>query len=125
MIKVDIFSGFLGAGKTTLIKKLLEEGVPVGAQSMQAIGYKELIPCILGNYPEEAAAEEIRKRSRHYAKRQLTWFRRDEYIKWIYVDQCDDVYEKAQKILEKTESVLQKKPSSLCDLAEIYILQKE
>ncbi len=79
----------MASGLRKEVKKLLEEGVPVGAQSMQAIGYKELIPCILGNYPEEAAAEEIRKRSRHYAKRQMTFLRRIETIHYVSPEEPD------------------------------------
>lgn len=65
------------------VRRLLAEGVPAEAQSMQAIGYKEMIPCILENLPENAAAEEIRTRSRHYAKRQMTFLRRISDIHYI------------------------------------------
>ncbi len=51
--------------------------------SIQAIGYKELFPVILGQKPLEEAADDIRRRSRNYAKRQLTWFRGDQRIKML------------------------------------------
>ena len=73
----------MASGLREEVRGLLEEGVPAQAQSMQAIGYKEIIPCILGDFPEEAAAEEIRKRSRHYAKRQMTFLRRIDHIHYF------------------------------------------
>jgi tRNA dimethylallyltransferase len=50
---------------------------------MQAIGYKELAACLEQGLPMEAAVEEIKLRSRQYAKRQLTWFRRNTDIHWV------------------------------------------
>lgn len=56
----------------------------------QAIGYKELLPYLDGECTPEAAAEAIKKASRNYAKRQLTWFGRDPEIAWIYADDAED-----------------------------------
>ena len=66
------------------VRRLLSEGVPEDAQSMQAIGYKEMVPFLRGEYTLETALEEIRKRTRHYAKRQITFLKRMEGI--LYVD---------------------------------------
>lgn len=65
------------------VKALLLEGVSPKVQAMQGIGYKELVPVVLGEYPLESAVADIKRNSRHYAKRQLTWFRRDEAIRWL------------------------------------------
>lgn len=62
------------------VARLLESGVPEDAQSMQGIGYKEMIPCVKGHVSLEDAADEIRLRTRQYAKRQRTWFRADERV---------------------------------------------
>ena len=89
----------MDAGLRDEVAGLLKAGVPVNAQSMQAIGYKEIIPCITGNYPEDAAVEEIRKRSRHYAKRQMTFLKRISQIH--YIDPEDpDAFRKIQKIIK-------------------------
>lgn len=72
--------------------------------SSAAIGYKELKPYLDGKITLEAAAEKLKMESRRYAKRQITWFKRDEYINWIDVDECDDVLEEAVKIIEKKKS---------------------
>ena len=53
-----------------------------------------------GKITLEAAAEKLKMESRRFAKRQITWFKRDEYINWIDVDECDDVLEEAVKIIE-------------------------
>ena len=50
---------------------------------MQGLGYKELLPVLDGKTSLEEAVSLIKLRTRHYAKRQLTWFKRDERIQWI------------------------------------------
>lgn len=65
------------------VSSLLQAGVPRDCTAMQAIGYKELLRCIDGQVPLEQAVEDIKLRSRQYAKRQLTWFRRMTEIQWI------------------------------------------
>ena len=65
-------------GLTEEVRRLLSEGVPKSATSMQAIGYKELAAFVDGELSEDEAYSLIAKRSRNYAKRQLTWFRRNE-----------------------------------------------
>lgn len=52
-------------------------------QSMQALGYKEYIPYIKGEKPLEDCKEDLKQNSRNFAKRQLTWFRKDDEIYWI------------------------------------------
>lgn len=65
------------------VKRLKDSGVPADAQSMQGLGYKELLPVLDGKASLEEAVSLIKLRTRHYAKRQLTWFKRDERIRWI------------------------------------------
>lgn len=81
---------------------LLEEGVPENAQSMCGLGYKEMIPCVRGEYGEEEAAEKIRTGTRHYAKRQMTFLRREENICYIRTDR-DGAYEAARNYLLQKE----------------------
>ena len=68
------------------VASLLAEGVPEDAQSMSGLGYKEMIPCIHGEYTLEEAAEKIRTGTRHYAKRQMTFLRREESIRYVRTD---------------------------------------
>ncbi len=68
--------------------------------SYQAIGYKELAPYFKGEASLDDCIERLKLETRHYAKRQLTWFRRDERINWIYPDECRDFNEVVNKALE-------------------------
>ena len=80
------------------VASLLEEGVPEDARSMNGLGYKEMIPCIRGEYSVEEAAEMIRKGTRHYAKRQMTFLRREESIQYVRTD-GDDAYDEIRRYL--------------------------
>ena len=71
------------------IRALLALGVSPKATAMQAIGYKEFVDALDGRCTIEEAADLVRQSSRRYAKRQLTWFRRDERIKFLYIDDYD------------------------------------
>ena len=73
----------MAAGLVEEVRSLLECGVPPTCTAMQAIGYKEMASALLEGRPPEEGAEEIKLRSRQYAKRQLTWFRRDPAIHWF------------------------------------------
>ena len=59
------------------VRALVESGVPRTATAMQAIGYKECLGCLAGECTQDEAVAEIKLRSRQYAKRQLTWLRRN------------------------------------------------
>lgn len=67
------------------VRRLLEMGVPREATAMQAIGYKELVAYLDGACDLAAAVEKIKQESRRYAKRQMTWFRRNKAIQWIEI----------------------------------------
>ena len=68
------------------VQQLLQDGVSPEAQAMKAIGYKELVLYLDGQLSLEAASELIKKRTRHFAKRQMTWFKRMPYIRWYEKD---------------------------------------
>lgn len=93
--RVDIM---LKQGWCEEVDKLLKSGVKRSDQSMQAIGYKQLCSYLAGEISLTAAAEEIKKATRHFAKRQLTWYRKMPYIKWFAADKytsgelCDRIY---------------------------------
>ena len=80
----------MAAGLAGEVRALLDRGVPPDCTAMQAIGYKELAPALLSGGDLTAAAEEIKLRSRQYAKRQLTWFRRDKSAHWLELDDPPD-----------------------------------
>ena len=78
--RVDIM---LEMGLMEEIRSLLDSGIPEKCTAMQAIGYKEFVNALDGREPLSQAAEEVKKASRHYAKRQLTWFRRNPAVRWL------------------------------------------
>ncbi len=71
-----------------------------GRGALQAIGHKELFPYFEGKEDLEAVTENLKRATRRYAKRQLTWFRRDERIFWIYRDECESALKEALRIIE-------------------------
>ena len=70
------------SGLADEVRALLESGVSSGCTAMQAIGYKELCAAVENGGDLTAALDEVKLRSRQYAKRQLTWFRRDRTTRW-------------------------------------------
>ena len=72
------------------VRFLLAQGLTASHTAMQAIGYKELAAAVSGGLSEEQAAEDIKRESRRYAKRQLSWLRRDEGLHWIVWDREPD-----------------------------------
>jgi tRNA dimethylallyltransferase len=65
------------------VRRLKDGGLSSDAQSMQGLGYKELWPVLTGEASLPDAVSLLKLRTRHYAKRQLTWFKRDERIQWL------------------------------------------
>ncbi len=73
----------IAAGWIDEVRGLMGSGVPDSAKAFQFIGYSEWRDYLCGNLSKDAALEEIRKATRHFAKRQQTWFRREPGVHWI------------------------------------------
>ncbi|MEN8137317.1 MAG: tRNA (adenosine(37)-N6)-dimethylallyltransferase MiaA [Bacteroidota bacterium] len=67
--------------------------------SLQTVGYRELFKYFDGNHDLDFAVSEIKKNTRRFAKRQLTWFRKDKEIKWFEPNQKDEIIEYIEKML--------------------------
>ena len=96
----------LQQGLVEEIKNLLASGLPEKCTAMQAIGYKEFINALDNRCTIEEAADEVRKSSRHYAKRQLTWFRRNAGLHWLTRhpgEGAEEILEKARRIIGETD----------------------
>lgn len=78
--RVDIM---IADGLVDEVKNIMDMGIQSDATSMQAIGYKEIVDYLEGHITLDEAIDKIKQGSRRYAKRQLTWFRRNEKIHWI------------------------------------------
>ena len=84
--RVDIM---LERGLLDETKSLYEQGLLFSKTASQAIAYKEFLPYLCGEDSLENCVETLKRNSRRYAKRQLTWFRRNKDIKWIFRDGKD------------------------------------
>ncbi|MBR5231898.1 MAG: tRNA (adenosine(37)-N6)-dimethylallyltransferase MiaA [Clostridia bacterium] len=73
------------------VRALIASGVPATAQSMQGLGYKELLPALNKEISLKEAVEQIKTGTRNYARRQLIWFRRDQRVHWIASNQINNV----------------------------------
>ena len=95
------------------VDKMLESGLLEEAESafknqrgasdgaVQAIGHKELFPYFKGESSLEECIEKLKQSTRRYAKRQITWFSRDERVNWLYPDEDADIFEKAANIISE------------------------
>jgi tRNA dimethylallyltransferase len=101
--RVDLM---LEAGLVAEIESLLASGIPAKATAMQAIGYKEFVAALQGNITVADAADQVRQASRHYAKRQLTWFRRNPAIHWLRREEgsgTEEILQLARQILHDSD----------------------
>ena len=99
-LRVDLM---LEAGLIREIQALLASGIPPKCTAMQAIGYKEFVSALEGHGTIPEAAAQVRQSSRRYAKRQLTWFRRNDRMNWLIRDQ-EDILEKARRLIQETDN---------------------
>lgn len=92
---------------------MLEEGLveeakqffssDISKTAKQAIGYKELYPYLCGEISLQEAVDKLKMQTRRYAKRQLTWFRKNNQIHWINIDTESDIVSKALQIIKETQ----------------------
>ena len=88
------------------IQGLLDSGVPETATAMQAIGYKEFVNALAERETVEAAADQVRQSSRRYAKRQLTWFRRNKAMHWLIRGERtagEEIFRSARQLLREID----------------------
>lgn len=95
----------LSEGLVEEVQGLLEEGVPRTGVSMQGLGYKEIAAYLSGEYTYEEAVYLLKRNTRHFAKRQLTWFRREPSVIWL----------ERQKLEKSGYTVLQEMEKVLCE----------
>lgn len=94
----------LEMGLVEEIRGLLDSGIPESATAMQAIGYKEFVDALEGRGTIEEAADSVRQSSRRYAKRQLTWFRRNKAMHWLLREadtQPEEIFRSARQIIQE------------------------
>ena len=101
--RIDLRVGImLEQGLVEEIRALLASGIPAKCTALQAIGYKEFVAALEGFGTVEEAADQVRQASRHYAKRQLTWFRRNKAMNWLVrrpQDTGEEILTRARQIV--------------------------
>ena len=103
-LRVDLM---LQAGLVEEIQSLLASGIPANCTAMQAIGYKEFVDALAGRIAIAEAAAQVQQSSRRYAKRQLTWFRRNPNMHWLIrekEDGFDEILAKARQVLHENDN---------------------
>ncbi len=71
------------AGWLDEVRRLIASGVPPDAKPFQFIGYAELRACLEGSFAQDAAIKQIQQSTRQFAKRQITWFRKEKHVEWL------------------------------------------
>lgn len=95
----------IAAGLVEEVQRLLDRGLSIELSSMRGLGYKEIVSHLIGELSLEQAVELLKRNTRRFAKRQLTWFRRDERIKWLDLDDYEGYEPVAQEITRYIEGV--------------------
>lgn len=98
-LRVDLM---LKDGLLAEVEYLYKNGLKEEYQAMKGIGYKEFLPYFSGECSLNEVIENIKKNTRHFAKRQITWYKRMPYIKWIDINSDmseDSILEKAKEII--------------------------
>ena len=91
----------ISAGLLTEVRRLLDMGYPETLKSMQSIGYRHMVDFIRDRLSWEEAARTMKRDTRRYAKRQLTWFRADPKIVWFEPGQKDDMVKAIESFIEE------------------------
>ncbi|MDU2116525.1 MAG: tRNA (adenosine(37)-N6)-dimethylallyltransferase MiaA [Veillonella sp.] len=86
------------------VEQLIKSGVNPDCQAFKGIGYKEVVDYINGNIILDECRDLIKKNTRHFAKRQITWYKRMPYIEWIHIDSNtskDFIFNKAMDLIRR------------------------
>ncbi len=99
-VEIMLQQGLIGE-----IQELLAAGIPAKCTAMQAIGYKEFVLALQGRCTLEDATAQVQQASRHYAKRQLTWFRRNQAMHWLIRGETQpEILAQARQILHEFDN---------------------
>ena len=99
-LRVDLM---FEAGLVAEVEQILANGVSPNCQAFKGIGYKEVVQHLYGDISLDECRELIQKNTRHFAKRQITWYKRMPYIQWIHIERGmtgNDVYTSARQLCQ-------------------------
>jgi tRNA dimethylallyltransferase len=83
------------------VRQLKDKGFSEKDNALNTVGYREVFKHLEDKLEFDAMVEKIKINSRRYAKRQLTWFRRDDRIKWLKIDGFDKIEDLTEQILDQ------------------------
>lgn len=95
--RVDLM---LEAGLEQEVRQLLERGVSPDCQSMQSIGYRQMVWYLNGSMDYEQAVDKLKQATRNFAKRQITWYKKMPYIQWLKLDAQPNYANVVERICE-------------------------
>lgn len=98
----------LAKGLLEETKQLLERGYGRHLGSMKGLGYKQMAGYLAGEYGYEEAVRLLKRDTRHFAKRQMTWFRKEPGIKWVAIGETDTAAQVAERILDEVQRFLER-----------------
>jgi len=98
-----------GAGLVKETQKLIKKGIMQNKTASQALGYKEIIGYLNKKYSLDEAKELLQRNTRRLAKRQLTWFKKDNRVKWFFIKPDEKIQNTAEKIIEFLTGISHKK----------------
>ena len=104
--RVDIM---MEKGLLEEVTRLRDMGIPRDSTAMQGIGYKQIYGYLEGEYDLSEAVRLIKRDTRHVAKRQLTWFRREKDVIWVDIDRFDDRQELWDHMQKTAENIIHNK----------------
>lgn len=90
----------LADGLEQEVRMLLAHGISTECQSMQSIGYRQMVWYINGNMAYETAVDKLKQATRNFAKRQLTWYKKMPYIKWLELESEPNYIQAVERICE-------------------------
>ncbi|MHB8171104.1 MAG: tRNA (adenosine(37)-N6)-dimethylallyltransferase MiaA [Thermincolia bacterium] len=102
-LRVDLM---VEQGLVDEVGELLNRGYSPDLTGMQGLGYKEIIAYLQGQYDLDEAIRLIKRDTRHFAKRQLTWFKREQRIHWLKLEKEQNIAEIANEIKARLEGLL-------------------
>jgi tRNA dimethylallyltransferase len=91
------------------VRSLLSMGVPADSVAMQGLGYKQIVPVIQRKQELKQAVEQVKKETRHFAKRQMTWFNGEERIEWLDLNAFRTREAAVRKLIDLAGERLQEK----------------
>ena len=89
----------LRRGLVAEVEGILARGFSPDLKPLKAIGYLEVVACLQGRLPRNALADAIKLRTRHYAKRQITWFKRHPEVQWASPGDFEAIAQRAKNFL--------------------------